>query len=353
MAEEAATPQTSEKSATPAPVEPNIDGLLPNIPDLKDLFAGTPGAEAGKTQEQDKKSAPESEPVAPETAGGQLEDLIPEGLKPEEEKPTTEEPKKEETPDRLQKRIDELTARRKSAEERATALETELNELKTKFQAPPPITPTASSPLADVETLGDLAAKINHIQEAKSWCIQHLDGGEIEDGKGGKQWVDGGAVKAILANAETMLSKHVPERKEFIASKQVFDVEAKREYPALFKEGTEPNKTFKQWLTVFPECRRYPDIALIIGDALVGQKIRLDRAKARTGNGKFPPPNQTPLAAPAPAASPRVPQNPRALSGEALSAAFASNPEGALSAFVDSLIDGAAAQRAAQATSQR
>jgi len=346
MAEEPANSQNVEKPATPAPVEPRIDDLLPNIPDLKDLFAGTP-AQAGKTPEQEKESAPASEPVAPETAGGQLEDLIPEGLKPEEEKPTKEELKKEETPDKLQKRIDELTAKRKSAEERAAALETELTELKTKFQAPPPITPTAASPLADVESEGELAAKINHIHEAKSWCIQHLDGGEIEDGKGGKQWVDGAAVKAILANAETMLSKHVPERKEFIASKRVFDVEARREYPALFKEGTEPNKTLKQWLTVFPECRRYPDIALIIGDALVGQKIRFDRAKARSTNGKLPPQNQTPLAAPAPAASPRVPQS-RALSGEALSAAFASNPDGALNAFVDSLIDGAAAQRAAQ-----
>src|SRR5215510_3775549 len=231
MAEEPANSQSIEKPVSPAPVEPSIDDLLPTIPVLKDLFAGTPSAEAGKTPEPKKESATESEPVAPEAAVGQLEDLIPEGLKPEEEKPTREEPKKEETPDRLQKRIDELTAKRKSAEEKAAALESELNDLKAKFGTPAPPASTPQNPLADVMTEQDLAAKVQHIQEAKSWCFQHLDGGEIEDGKGGKQWVDGNAVKAIYANAERMLSEHVPNRRQFLANKNVFDSEARREYP--------------------------------------------------------------------------------------------------------------------------
>ena len=145
-----------------------------------------------------------------------------------------------------------------------------------------------------------------------------------------------------------MLSKHIPERREFIANKKVFDSEARKQYPALFKEGTEANKVYAQWQTVFPECRRYPDLALIVGDCLVGQKIRLDRVKAGSNsNGRIPPASQTTLAAPAPAASPRVPQS-KALSGEALQAAFAADPQGALNNFVDSLIDGAAAQRAAR-----
>jgi len=335
MAEETQTSQVVDQPAETAPVEPDIDNLLETIPSLQGLFGDEPGQ-----PEQKSKEAPPPEPGASETAP---EVEIPEGLKPEE--PVAEpEPKKEEIlSESVQKRIDKLTAQKKTAEERATSLQAELDELKSKFSAPPPILPTAASPLADIETETDLAAKINHIQEAKTWCIQHLDGGEIDDGKGNKQWLDGNAVKSILANAELMLSKHVPERKEFIANKRVFDTEARREYPALFKDGTEANKTFKQWLTVFPECRRYPDIALIIGDALVGQKIRFDRAKAR--NGKGPTAGQ-PLAPPAPAASPRVPTN-RTPSGQQLAEAFAADPNAALNSFVDSLIDGAAAGRAA------
>ena len=339
MAEEIQTSQTVDKPADTAPVEPDIDSLLPNIPDLAGLFSEEPKP-AGEP-EQKPTQAPATEPGAIESA---LEAQIPEGLKPEGEKPEPEPKKEEELSESIQKRIDKLTAQKKTAEERASALETELNDLKGKFQAPPPIQPTAASPLADIENENDLAAKIGHIQEAKSWCIQHLDGGEVDDGKGNKQWLDGNQVKGILANAEMMLSKHVPERRDFIANKKVFDAEAKREYPALFKQGTDANKVYTQWCTVFPECRRYPDIALIVGDALVGQQIRFNRAKAR--NGKSPPATQ-PLAPPSPAASPRVPQN-RALSGQALHEAFAADPDKALNSFVDSLIEGGAAQRAAK-----
>lgn len=337
MAEEPQTSQTVEHPVETTPVEPTIDSLLPTIPGLNELFAEKPG-----TTPESEKGTPETEPSVPETA----EVEIPEGLKPEESPEAQPEPKKEELSERVQKRIDELTAKRKTAEERASALETELAELRAKAQAPAPIAPTPTSPLADIETESDLAARTNHILEAKSWAIQNLDGGQVSDGKGGTQWLDGPTVKSVLANAELMLSKHIPERREFIANKKVFDTEARRQYPALFKEGSEAQKTYQQWLAVFPECRRYPDIALIVGDALVGQSIRMGRAKHSGNNGKIPS-NQTPLAAPAPAASPRVPQS-KALSGEALQAAFATNPEGALNNFVDSLLDDAAARRAAR-----
>jgi hypothetical protein len=340
MAEEQNS-QAVEKSAESAPVEPSIDSLLPSIPDLAQLFTEEP-PKTGQPEQKPDSAAPAPEPGATETA---LEDVIPEGLKPDE-KPPEPEPKKEDLSDSVQKRIDKLTAQKKTAEERAAALETELSDLKSKYHAPAPLLPTAASPLADIENEQDLAAKINHIQEAKTWCIQHLDGGEADDGKGNKQWLDGNTVKAILANAEIMLSKHVPERRDFIASKKHFDAEARREYPALFKEGSEAKKTHDQWQTLFPECRRFPDMTLIIGDALVGQQIRLNRAKAR--NGKSPPGNQSqPLAPPAPAASPRVPQN-KALSGQQLAEAFTADPNAALNSFVDQLIEGGTAQRAAK-----
>src|SRR6516225_5183300 len=164
MAEETVNSQTVDKTATPASVEPEIESLLPNIPDLADLFAGTPTTqETGKAPEQPKDGATKKEPVTPETADKEqhLEDLIPAGLKPEEDKPP-EEPKKEEIPppDKFQQRIDELTAKRKSAEEKATALETELFELKAKAQAPPPLAPTPSNPLSDVMTEADLQKRI-------------------------------------------------------------------------------------------------------------------------------------------------------------------------------------------------
>ena len=134
MAEEQ-TSQTVAKPVPDAPVEPNIDSLLQNIPDLKAVFADSPG----QPEQTPKEGASIPEPEAPETAA-EIKFEIPEGLKPEEEEKPPSEPKKEE-PDKVQKRIDELTAKRKAAEERVSSLETELADLKSKFQAPPQIAP--------------------------------------------------------------------------------------------------------------------------------------------------------------------------------------------------------------------
>src|SRR5215469_2871967 len=151
MAEERETSQTVEKPATPAPPEPDIDSLLTTLPELKGLFDGTPKDEVGKTEPP--KGEAVTEPAAPETAPTEsLENLIPEGLKPEEEKPPEEAKKDDGVSEKVQKRIDELTAKRKSAEERASALEAELTDLKAKFQAPAPVAPTPENPLADIET---------------------------------------------------------------------------------------------------------------------------------------------------------------------------------------------------------
>src|SRR6516165_10833722 len=104
MAEEKDISQTVAKPVQDAPVQvPDIDSLLPNIPELAAVF-GEPA------QPEQKTGAPATEPGAPEAAA---EVQIPEGLKPEEEAPQPEpEPKKDE-PDKVQKRIDELTAKRK------------------------------------------------------------------------------------------------------------------------------------------------------------------------------------------------------------------------------------------------
>jgi len=346
MADMEVASQERDKPVTPAPVEPDIDSLLPNIPEFGNLFATQePGTvpEQPKPAETPPKEAPQPEPGAPETAE---EVTIPEGLKPQGEEKPLEPEKKEEPTDKVQKRIDELTAKRKAAEEKAASLQTELADLKAKFSAPPPLAPGKDSPLSDVLTFADLVAKKGHIEEAKKWAFQNLDGGQVSDGKGGTQWLDGVQVKSIYATADEMLTKHIPERADWIKNKQAFDNDAKRQYPALFKEGTEPNKEYRNWLTVFPECQRYPDIALIVGDALVGRQIRLQRQKGQSANGNSHiPQGQQPLAAPAPAASPRVPQN-KVLSGEALSAAFKADPSAALDNFVGGLLDSAAAQRA-------
>ena len=344
MAEAAPGSQTSPPAAPahpPEPLpEPDLDSLLSHIPAFKDVF----GPESGDTKPESTEPTPEAEeakegldpavPLEEETETPEVE------AEPETE---PEEPKPE--PDSVQRRIDKLTAQRKSAEEKATALETELNDLKAKFVAPPPLAPTPQSPLAHIETAEQLARQLELSRTAKSWAIQNLNGGEVDVGDGKTRFLDDTQVRLLLSRAEDMLTQHIPQRQAYLAAKTDFDNQAKKAYPTLFKQGHAHQTEFNSWLKVFPECRRYPDIALIVGDAIVGRTLRMQKAagaqkgKATNGNG------QTPLAAPAPAAQPRVPRT-RALSGAELSA-IATDPSGpALDNFVSQLIDTAAQTRA-------
>jgi hypothetical protein len=350
MADQNQTPPAP--SASPAPIEspePDIDSLLANIPELKGVFGDDPGDAAPKR----------TEPVSEAAATGTEEEIQP-GLDPAlplvEEPELIEEPEPEpeeedvkpEKQDSVQKRIDKLTAARRAAEEEATALKAELTELKAKAHALPPVVPTAQNPLANVEDPKELVRRVELSRQAKSWAIQHLDGGEIQLDDGNTKFLSGDQVKVLLARAEDMLDTHIPRQGQFLAQKAEWDKQAKAAYPNLFKPGHKDNLEYNSWQTVFPEMRKFPDISIIVGDAILGRQLRLQREAAKK-NGASANGNNLPLSAPAPAAAPRVPRN-RALSGAELSA-IATDPQGgALDKFVHQLIAEAEQSRPAQRT---
>src|SRR4029077_8463275 len=122
-----------------------------HIPAFKDVF-GTP-AESGESKPESTEPTPEVEEATTEG----LDPPIPLEEEPEvatEPEPEPEEPKPE--PDSVQRRIDKLTAARKTAEEKAASRKTELNNLRAKYQAPPPVAPTPQHPLAHIETAEQL-----------------------------------------------------------------------------------------------------------------------------------------------------------------------------------------------------
>jgi hypothetical protein len=329
--------------ATPAPIEspePDIDGLLANIPELKGIFG-----ESGEAAP--KRTEPVSEAAEEEIQQG-LDPALPvEEVEPiEEPEPEPEEEVKPEKQDSVQKRIDKITAARRAAEEEATALKAELTELKAKYQAPPPVVPTAQNPLANIEDPKELARRVELSRQAKSWAIQHLDGGEIQLDDGNSKFLTGEQVKVLLSRAEEMLDTHIPQRHQFLQQKADWDKQAKAAYPNLYKPGHKDNLEYNSWLTVFPECRRFPDVAVIIGDAILGRQLRLQREAAKK-NGSANGNSNLPLSAPAPAAAPRVPRN-RALSGAELSAIATDPSSGALDKFVNQLIADAEQSRPAQ-----
>jgi hypothetical protein len=322
------TDQQPSDSAFPS--EHEIDGMLATIPGLDKYF--------GSEQSEEKKK-PESPPSEENVPRGTLPPAVEEpaqeeSVPAEEEKVPAPEEEKDLLPPSVQKRIDKLTAQKHEAIEKVEVLESKVKELEGKIGTVS-TPPTPENPLANVHTVEELTSRLEKARKIKTWALENLDGGEVQTEKGETQFLDGAAVKRWLALSESLISEHIPQRKQYLETRAAFDVEAKKFYPNLYKSGTEENLTLLSWIRTFPEVLRFPDFQLIIADALAGQKIRFAKAKASGGNGQEKEKKPT-LAAPSPSSGSKIPQK-SALSKELLNRM--ATDRSALDVFSESLIN--------------
>jgi hypothetical protein len=326
MAEETSTEATGktepvEQQKSPDSPAGDMDSMLARIPGLSEYF----GAEPAEPESADEPSSEESSTVEPaeESPSEQPE----EAAKQEEEK------KREELPASVQKRIDKLVAQKHAANEKAEALETKVKELEERVSKVPPQAPTPDSPLANIDSLEELARQFEDAKKVKNWALENLDGGEVAGKDGVTEYWDGAKVKRYLAWSEALITEHIPQRKQYLDSRSTFDAEARKFYPNIAKAGTEENSVLNAWVRVFPAVQKFPDYKLIIMDALAGQRLRLARAKG--ANGQKLARNTPTLAAPSPSAGAKAPQK-NVLSKELLNRI--ATDRNALDAFSESLM---------------
>jgi hypothetical protein len=226
-------------------------------------------AETDLSQDTDKETDDDSDAESEEDK----DDAEPEEEKEEEKNPV---------PEKLLKRIDKITAKRREAEERAETLESEVSELRAKLDATVPIqvTPTASDPLADVETPEQLEDRVATAKKIRAWAIKNLEGGTVQNAAGEDVYYEPSQVREYLATADELLTEHAPKRKEWISQRSAVMQEAKAVYPALFKAGTPEHESLVATLKAHPYLKGLPQLEMIVGDAIEGQKLRFARAEA-------------------------------------------------------------------------
>lgn len=335
-------PQTNQAPVDIANApEPDLDKLLAATPQLAALFGEE--KKSGKT-EPTKEPVQNAVEAPPEQEEESQQIELPEALPLEEPEQPAEESKEEEPKpehDAIQKRIDELTAKRKTAEEKAARLEAEIADLKIKLAAPPRVAPTATSPLANVNSLGELQERHKKAQLAQSWASRHLmEGAEIPNDDGTTQILSAQQVQEIWARAQEMLTQHIPARVSYLNEKAAYDKEAQVFYPNLFKVGSREQLEYNTWLQTVPQLAVSSDAALIMGDYMVGRAIREGKKKSQA-NGKVQVPS---LSKSAPAAAPKVPQE-RALSRTDLTQIATDPQSGMFDKFVSQLITDHRAKR--------
>jgi hypothetical protein len=193
-------------------------------------------------------------------------------------------------PEKIQKRIDKLTAKRKEAEEKAATLETEYSAAKTKLAeleaqvneaSRPVLQPSADNPLADVDTPEALEAKVKSAQEVRRWALKNSDGATVKRPDGSEVYVDSDAVKEYLLKADDVLTLHAPARQQWLAQRQPAVEAAKNLFPDIFTKGTALNTAYQATVKQAPELLKLPQVEYWVGLALYGEQQLMQKQEAQ------------------------------------------------------------------------
>ena len=179
--EEAETPQESEAEAGPETT--TADAETDQDTDVLLQSTESEGSEEEETEEIAEEEESESEEAEPPKAVG-----------------------------KLLKQVNKLTARAKSAEETAEALQAQIESLKSN---PPKQSESSQPVLEEIQDFQSLEALRKEALAAKKWALQNIGREYVESG--GKEFSDDD-VRNVLTQAEDYLSEKIPERAQYLQS---------------------------------------------------------------------------------------------------------------------------------------
>jgi hypothetical protein len=189
----------------------------------------------------------------------------------------------------LLKRVAELTAKRKLAEERAAQLE---NALRQQNQNKPVEPKVENNPFAKIESVEDLGKKAQEITEVIEWAEDVLDRAEHLSHDDVAATVDGrqltkGEVKQHLRDARRAKDKFIPaQQKELVAKAQRkqlregYEATARKEFDWL--SSSEDNDVRRQYQAMLSDPRIKP-----IEDASPEVAAQLPYILAHAANSMF------------------------------------------------------------------
>jgi len=206
-----------------APATTEAETTTQSITTLEELTASF----VDKVEESEAKEESEAE-VGPETTVADAETdqdtdvLLQSTEDSEESEEETEEIAEEEESDeeaeppkavgKLLKQVNKLTARAKSAEKTAEALQAQIESLKTNPQKQSESSQPALEEVHDFQSLETLRKEA---LAAKRWSLQHIGKDYVESG--GKEYADED-IRNILTQAEDYLTEKIPERAQYLQS---------------------------------------------------------------------------------------------------------------------------------------
>lgn len=159
-----------------------------------------------------------------------------------------------------------------AASKRLAEVEAELVAAKAKPVAVAPMNPLM---MADATQLDQ--AESNAVQ-LKEWALKHWDGADAVEASGNQPAqpaYTADQVRAAYARADKQLSSVIPAARQYLADHMAQNVNAKAVYPEIFDPSSPSHQATESILQRLPGLRTaLPSIKMVMGDALVGEKIR-------------------------------------------------------------------------------
>lgn len=178
----------------------------------------------------------------------------------------------------VQKRIDKLTALRKSAEEEAERLKKEVETLKSKVESAQSAEIVVKSdeavPYANLNSIAEIEQEVAQARSVRRWCEENSDGVVVQNADGTETEYSADDVKRIKLNAIDALEEHLPKRLNYVQTKQKVDSVATKVYPWLKDKTSKERQIAETFIRSFPQITRFPDYQMVIGDYIAGMKAR-------------------------------------------------------------------------------
>jgi len=289
--------QTESPVKTVEPLEPMDEIALAEL--LKESLAGDDEPEPQPEEPKEESESPDDPPADVEEKE-EGEDVL------SQEEETTEaeaEPTAELTPEqqeKFNKRIGKEVRKRKELEERNAELEAKLEEkpLAEEIVAQP----TEANPYAALNSMDDVRKALLEQEQVLEWAEDNPEGAELKT-KDGVMEYDADQMKEFRRSASKAIRRELPDRAEFIRTRDALEPEVLQAYPWWKDKASSEFQEATMALRAFPELMAKPNYKLVVGDAMAGQLLRMNKGKKpeqKKAVPKAPDQPTTPASQPAP-----------------------------------------------------
>ena len=230
--------ETTEASGTTTEAEPQPTQSITTLEELTASFVDK--VEESEAKEESEVTA-ESETQPTDTEADQDQDVLLQSTESEESEEEAEEvvEEEEETEDeaeppkavgKLLKQVNKLTARAKSAEETAEALQAQIESLKANPQKQ---AETSQPALEEVQDFQALETLRKEALAAKKFALQHIGKDFVE--VDGREYSDDD-IRNILTQADEYLTEKIPERAQHLQSAAQWQQDTLNTHPWISNE---------------------------------------------------------------------------------------------------------------------